>query len=358
MRRFFQITILFFTGCCAGMAQKPGIPEGIPFAEVNPRVITDTTKFDTDDPAIWINRKDPGKSLIIGTDKNSDGALYAFDLQGKIVKISGRLNRPNNVDIAYGFSFQGEETDVAVVTERMEQRIRVFRLPELEPIDQGDLIVFDGNPERAPMGIALYKRRKDQAFFVFVSGKSGPPEGYIAQYRLEESNPGKLTMTLIRQFGTFSGKREIESIAVDDELGYVYYSDEQAGIRKYDADPDMPGAGKELALFATQGFAGDHEGISIYKRDRKTGYILVSDQQANRFRIYPREGSRHNPHGHQLVKVIQVPAAESDGSDVTSCALPGFPAGLFVAMSNGKTFHYYDWQDIAGNDLKSVKTKK
>jgi len=335
MRRFFQITILFFTGCCAGMAQKPGIPEGIPFAEVNPRVITDTTKFDTDDPAIWINRKDPGKSLIIGTDKNSDGALYAFDLQGKIVKISGRLNRPNNVDIAYGFSFQGEETDVAVVTERMEQRIRVFRLPELEPIDQGDLIVFDGNPERAPMGIALYKRRKDQAFFVFVSGKSGPPEGYIAQYRLEESNPGKLTMTLIRQFGTFSGKREIESIAVDDELGYVYYSDEQAGIRKYDADPDMPGAGKELALFATQGFAGDHEGISIYKRDRKTGYILVSDQQA-----------------------IQVPAAESDGSDVTSCALPGFPAGLFVAMSNGKTFHYYDWQDIAGNDLKSVKTKK
>jgi len=358
MRQFLLIVAFLFWECSIGFAQQPGIPEGIPYSSIKPCVVTDTTQWDTDDPAIWINPKNPEKSLVIGTDKNSKGALYAFDLNGKIVKISSGLDRPNNVDIVYGFPFNGEKIDIAVVTERMKQRVWVFRLPELEPIDQGDLVVFDGNTKRAPMGVAFYKRLKDNVFFVIVGGKSGPEEGYIGQYRLEESSPGKLAMTFVRQFGKYSGKKEIESIAVDNELGYIYYSDETVGVRKYLADPDAPNAGNELAIFATQGFKSDHEGISIYKTNKKTGYILVSDQQANQFWIYTREGTLGKPHEHQLLKIIQVSAEESDGSDVTSYSLPGFSSGLFVAMSNGKTFHFYDWKEIAGNDLRSVKPKK
>ena len=358
MKHFFLTTGILIFLLYPGFAQQREIPDEIPYSRVVPRIVTDTTRWDTDDPAIWINTENKGKSLVIGTDKNADGALYAFDLKGKIVRIYKGLDRPNNVDIVYGFPFNGEKIDIAVVTERMKQRIRVFRLPELEPIDQGDLIVFDGDTERAPMGIALYKRPKDDAIFVLVGGKSGPEAGYIAQYLLEEISPGKLTITLTRQFGKFSGKKEIESIAVDNELGFVYYSDEKTGVRKYHADPDAPDAEKELALFATKGFASDHEGISIYKLDKKTGYILVSDQQSNQFWIFSREGSPGNPHEHLLLKIVKPATLESDGSDVTSCPLPGFPNGLFIAMSNGKTFHYYDWNDIAGNDLKSVKPKK
>lgn len=51
---------------------------------VQPVIITEPVKYDTDDPAIWVNRKDPAASLIIGTDKEKDGALYVFDLNGKI----------------------------------------------------------------------------------------------------------------------------------------------------------------------------------------------------------------------------------------------------------------------------------
>ncbi|MFA7227720.1 MAG: phytase, partial [Melioribacteraceae bacterium] len=47
---------------------------------IKPVVVTDSVKYDTDDPAIWINPSDPSKSLILGTDKDSDGALYVFDL--------------------------------------------------------------------------------------------------------------------------------------------------------------------------------------------------------------------------------------------------------------------------------------
>ncbi|MBN1821709.1 MAG: phytase [Prolixibacteraceae bacterium] len=357
-------TLLLFTVLfvlwIAGKAQSENSFNIILSDSLNPRIITDTVKWDTDDPAIWINKKHPRKSLIIGTDKNQDGALYAFNLKGKIVKTFRGLDRPNNVDIAYGFKFNGEKFDIAVVTERLKQRIRVFRLPELVPIDMGDLVVFDGDTERAPMGIALYKRPSDNAFFVFVSGKSGPSEGYIGQYRLEESVPGKLTIQLVRQFGKYSGKREIESIAVDNEMGFVYYSDETVGVRQYHANPDVEDADKELALFATQGFTRDHEGISIYKLNDGKGYILVSDQQANKFWIYTRNGTQQNPYEHKLVKIISTKTLESDGSDVTSFPLSKkFPTGLFVAMSADKTYHFYSWDDIAKNDLlKSNKKRK
>jgi 3-phytase len=340
-------------------AQSSNIPNGVPFDVIEPFVITQPTAWDTDDPAIWIHPTKPKKSLIIGTDKNIDGALYVFDLKGQIVQIVPGLSVPNNVDVAYGFPFNGKKIDIAVVTERLKQRLRVYQLPEMMLLDMGDLIVFNGDTERAPMGVALYQRKKDSSFHVIVSGKSGPEEGYLGQYLLEDNGQGQLKISLLRQFGKFSGRKEIEAIAVDSELGYVYYSDETVGIRKYHADPDIPGADNELALFATSGFARDHEGISIYKIKGGKGYILVSDQQANQFWIFTREGSPNDPHDHCLVKIVKVAAQQSDGNAVTSMSLTkDFSDGLFVAMSNDKTFHYYKWQDIAGPDLRVNKNNK
>ena len=138
-------------------------------------------------------------------------------------------------------------------------------------------------------------------------------------------------------------------MAVDNESGYIYYSDEGVGVRQYFADPAKGNA--ELALFATTGFTEDHEGISIYKTGPRTGYLLVSDQGANQFQIFRREGTAGEPYAHPLLKVVRVAAQISDGSDVTNVPLPGFPHGMFVAMSEGRTFHYYRWEDIAGKEL-------
>src|SRR5262249_27998016 len=139
-------------GACA-----PGLTSPAPDA-IKPVVVTEPTRFDTDDPAIWIHPTDRSKSLIVGTDKNSDGALYVYDLDGKIVKTVPGLKRPNNVDIVYGLMLGGKPTDIAVTTEREMLRLRAFRLPDMAGIDRGDLIVFDGDKNRAPMGIALYRR--------------------------------------------------------------------------------------------------------------------------------------------------------------------------------------------------------
>lgn len=340
LRTVLCFIALYFISC--GQQKRMTIaPDAI-----KPVVITEKVMFDTDDPAIWINPADATKSLVIGTDKQTNGGLYAFDLQGKIVsKVTG-LQRPNNVDIAYGFILNGKKTDIAVVTERETNKLRFYSLPALEAIDNGGLEVFAGETLRSPMGVALYTRPSDKAIFVIAGRKTGPADGYLWQYKLIDEN-GKLAMQLVRKFGKYSGKKEIESIAVDNELGYIYYSDETVGVHKYMADP-AANNNSELALFATTGFTSDHEGISIYKTSATTGYILVSNQQANTFMIYPREGSSGNVHEHTLLAQVPVSTMESDGSDVTNVNLgPAFPKGLFVAMSNGRVFHFYDWRDIA-----------
>ena len=246
----------------------------------------------------------------------------------------------------------GKPVDIAVTTERLGDTIRIFKLPDLEPIDGGPIPVFEGEAVKAPMGVALYKRPRDGAIFAIVGRKSGPREGYLWQYRIVDGGNGKAALEKVRAFGAWSGTTEIEAIAVDDALGYVYYADEGTGILKYRADPDAPNADRQLAVFGRSLFTQDREGISIYEVEGGTGYILVSDQQANLFQVFPREGTKGKPHDHPLLKAVKVSTIESDGSDVTSRALgPKFPNGLFVAMSNGGTFHYYAWPQIAGRDL-------
>ncbi len=241
------------------------------------------------------------------------------------------MGRTNNIDLAYGFELGDETIDIAMSTDRGNNKLRAFRLPEMTPIDNGGIDAFEGEaPEkRKPMGLALYTRSSDGALFAIVSRKEGPSGAYLWQYRIEDDGSGAVKGTKVREFGSFRDDitiidegetkiAEIEAIAVDNELGFVYYSDEWGGIKKYHADPDHPDAATELAVFGTDGFTQDREGISIYKVNDGTGYILVSDQQANAFRIFKREGEPDDPHNHQLVKVVQVSTNESDGSDVTS----------------------------------------
>lgn len=340
------ITFLFARCQSAGSNSTQAVVDSI----IKPAIVTEPVQYDTDDPAIWINPQDSSASLVLGTDKETDGALYVFDLNGKIIrdKVIKGLQRPNNVDVEYGLMLHGKSTDIAVVTERFTHKLRIYSLPDMKAIDNGGIEVFAGDTAmdyRALMGIGLYKNITGQIFAI-VGRKNGPTDGtYLWQYLLEDNGRGTVGAKLVRKFGKFSGKKEIESIAVDDALGYVYYSDEGFGVRKYYADP-ANGNG-ELAVFGETGFTLDQEGISIYAVTDSTGYILVSDQQSNRFYIYPREGESNNKHLHKLIKKVHLSTLESDGSDVVSVPLNNvFKKGVFIAMSTDKCFHYYKWEDI------------
>ncbi|MNK46939.1 3-phytase precursor [compost metagenome] len=343
------IAILSLCFSCNGIAQKAGS------TAVKPLYVSEPVDFDTDDPAIWVNPADASQSLVIGTDKDANGGLYVFDLKGKIIKsktVKG-LQRPDNVDIAYGLNLGGKKTDIAVTTERLSHKLRIYSLPDMKPVDNGGIPVFvgeNGAEFRDLMGISMYSA-PDGKIYAIVGRKTGPKEGgYLWQYLLTDDGNGHVKADLVRKFGSYSGKKEIEAIAVDNELGYVYYCDEQFGVRKYYADPAK--GNKELALFGQGDFAVDNEGIAIYKTAGNKGYVLVSDQGARQLKVYSREGKAGAPNQHPLLATIKYTANQTDGIDVVSVPLNAdFKHGLLVAMSDDKTFHFYRWEDIAGKKL-------
>jgi len=324
--------------------------------DVRPMRATAALPNDPDDPAIWRHPTDPSRSLILGTVKVAapQGALAVFGLDGRLKQTIGGLDRPNNVDVEYGLSLQGIPTDIAVVTERLKRRLLIFRIDAAGALSElGSPSVLTGEPGEhgAPMGIALYRRPRDGAVFAIVSPKTGPTGGYLWEYRLTDDEHGGIAAVFVRRFGHFSGAGEIEAVAVDDALGYVYYADEDDGIHKWHADPDHPDAARELARFGTTGFTANREGIAVYSLPDGTGYIVCTDQIPgnSEYRIYRREGEPGFPHDHSvLLKVIRGGADSTDGIEVAAGNLgPDFPHGLLVAMnSRARNFLMFGWDDI------------
>lgn len=86
---------------------------------------------DADDPAIWVHRSRPTRSVVLGALKN--GGLDAYDLRGRVLQhidtppapgedlAAGRFN---NVDILTRTAIG----DIAVVTDRGRDRLRTYRI--------------------------------------------------------------------------------------------------------------------------------------------------------------------------------------------------------------------------------------
>ena len=332
------VTLVTLTGC---QLERPD--------RLEPTLRTEPVEFDTDDPAIWYNAENPSASLILGTDKEVGGGLYVFDLNGQIQedKVVRDLAYPNNVDVEYGFPLNDSTTvDLAITVERPKGLIRVFSVPDMQPLDNGGIPAFATETDTAfqrPMGVAIYKRPRDNQFFLVLSRKQGPTDGnYLWQYAILPDSAG-VRLEQVRAFGQFSGgESEIEAIMVDDALGYVYYSDELKGIRKYHADPDR--GNEELALFGLDDFKEDREGISLWPTSDRDGYIIVSNQQDNSFNVYPRNPDNQQ---HELITKWYLSTIESDGNETLARPLgPQFSNGVFVAMSEDTTFHYYSLDSL------------
>jgi len=336
-----------------GAGPPPGSGAAL-VANVTPVRASATLAHDPDDPAIWVHPTAPERSLVLGTVKAAapGGAVAVFGLDGALRQLVTGIDRPNNIDVEYGFVFGGRTIDIAVVTERYQRRLRVFTIaPDGSGIsDLGVVPVLDGQAGEAgaPMGIGLYRRPRDGAVFAIVAPKTGPADGYLWQYRLQDAGGGRLSAVAVRRFGRFSGSGEIEAVAVDDEAGHVYYADEDNGVHKWHADPDREGASTELAHFARDGFSGDREGLAIYAGRGGAGYIVATDQLPvnSGYHLYRREATQGGAHA--VVRVFAGGADSTDGIEATSRDLgPEFPGGLFVAMnSSARNFLFYRWSDI------------
>ncbi|MFO0812423.1 MAG: phytase [Gemmatales bacterium] len=320
-----------------------------------PRLETEpsrTSEDSYDDPAVWIHPQDPALSLILGTNKK--GGLHLFQIDGRQLGVVSPKANPNNVDVIYGFPLQQKPTDLAlsVCRDKLCPCVRVWKIDPatrtLVDISGPDGIkVLDGE---AGYGSCTYCSRKTGKHYFFVNHKSGRYEQYV----LDDAGDGKVRGRKVRSFQVSS---QAEGCVADQETGALYVSEEAVGLWRFSAEEDGGDQGRLVARVGEHGLTADCEGVTIYYAAGGKGYVILSSQGNNTFKVYDRGAENAfigtiDPAAGKLGKV-----SGTDGLDVTNRPLgPMFPQGALVVQDGtprpgGQRFKFYAWEDVAGKQL-------
>ena len=351
------------------------IPAALPVVET-PQALDDAEadsplRGDSDDPAIWVHPSAPAKSLVIATQK--DGGLVVFDLKGQVRQVIAPETyggfRYNNVDLIYDFDLGKERADIAVVSDRENDTLAVYRIDPrrlvLEDITAPGMPtsifrVDDG--DHTAYGLATYTSPIDGKSYAFVTQAGG---NLVAQLQLLPQIGGRVAARVVRllRLPVPTGDPEdsqAEGMVVDRELGVLFVAmEEEVGIVKFSAEPSG-GDGFELVASVDEDYLKpDIEGLTIYYGADQTGYLLVSSQGDSTFAVLDRVA----PHAYlgsfvigdnrlgraagqegdvrvddQARRKAPRPALidqvnESDGADVINVPLGrAFPYGLLVVQ--------------------------
>jgi 3-phytase len=271
-----------------------------------------------DDPAIWINAKQPDKSLIFGTDKKY--GLNIYNLRGELVQTLP-VGKINNIDIRQDILINGKYEDVAVASNRSNQSMTVFSINENGVAKHLIDIPTDLNDV---YGLCLYQHN-DQLDVII-----NDTDGQFNRYQLAISDISNISAIKIDEFNANS---QPEGCVVDDDTKRLFFGEESTGIWKMQLDNinQQP----ELIAKAQAPVEADIEGMGIYKIDGEK-FLVVSSQGNNRFAIYRVDAKN------ELLGVFAIGAnrtlgidavSETDGIEVTSISLSNvFPKGLLVVQ--------------------------
>ncbi|MFF9779976.1 phytase [Streptomyces sp. NPDC013978] len=352
---------------------------------------------DADDPAIWRNPADPDRSLVVATAK--EGGLRVYDLDARLVqslaapKPPARDDAPgryNNVDLVTGLRTSAGRADVAVVSDRGNDRLRIYRIDPARPngpltdiTDPAAAPVFSAdqteiNDQRTAYGLATWTDRATGRSYALVSRRERtrlallellPAAGGTVGYRKIR------TLDLPATFRLPDGTRwspcgepgelpQVEGMVVDPATGTLYAGQEDIGIWRLRADLTgkpvlidrtreygVPGTydeeTEECVPGADPGYGGkrlsaDVEGLTIYQERDGDGYLLASSQGDDTFALYDREVSE----GNEYEGGFRVGAAsdtldgveECDGAAVLNAPLGRrYPRGLLVVQDGHET---------------------
>ncbi|HEY5820527.1 MAG TPA: phytase [Propionibacteriaceae bacterium] len=370
-----------------------------------------------DDPSIWVNKAHPARSLVIATAK--EGGLRVYDLKARLVQTIDAPAAPtsdaapgrfNNVDLLTGVRFPDGRADVAVVSDRGRDRLRIYRIdrhatstPLTDVTDASAPRVFAPteaavDDQETAYGLATYRDPRTHQAYAVVSQRH---QTSLALAQLKVRRDGSVGYDVVRRIALPSQFRlpngatwtpcdepgvlpQVEGMVVDPDSGTLYAGQEDVGIWRLDAslrgkpklvdkviEYGVPGtydpATEECTSGVDPGFGGDHiradvEGLTIYRDGRRGGYLLASSQGNDTFVAYTRSGNR-------FLTSFAINSGrgldgsqECDGAAVTSTPLPGYPRGLLVVQDGQNTpdvvdgegetrtntdFKYVDWGELA-----------
>ena len=229
-----------------------------------------------DDPAFWLNQKDPLKSVIFGTDKKA--GLHSFSLSGKRMQFipSGKIN---NIDSRSGYSFGAKNFSILAGSNASNNSIIIYLINEDGIIEKLNENEFKTELEGV-YGICMYKSSKSKFTYIFVSDAV---TFTINQYRVLNFFPIKTQ--LVREIKTDSTS---EGCVVDDESGILYFAqeDENSGVYYIDAEPKD---NEIMIIDSTKEnggqINGDTEGLAILNHPE--GKLLIaSSQGSSDFTVY------------------------------------------------------------------------
>ncbi|WP_375512314.1 phytase [uncultured Nostoc sp.] len=371
------------------------VPTAAPTLETRPDLFDDETlpvdqRADADDPAIYVNATNSADSLVLTSVKNA--GLRVYDLSGNLLQtVNPGGIRYNNIDLQYGFKLGNQSVDIAVASDRQNDKLAIFKINPnpttpgqyLENITDSNIgTIFQASPfeppysasTRSSYGLSLYRSPVTNDYYVFTSRRQ---TGDIAQFKLIDKGNGQIGAELVREFTipspTTEGRSpQTEGMVVDQETGFLYIAQEDVGIWKFQAEPDGGTTGKLIDRVRFEGgshLTDDAEGLTIYYGKNGTGYLLASSQGDSTFVAYTREGNNEYVGNFAIGNNGSIDSVqESDGADVINLPLgPNFPFGLFVTQDGSNepaktidgenvnsNFKLVPWENIANTFPNSL----
>ncbi|MFJ7955776.1 phytase [Streptomyces sp. NPDC096319] len=395
----FALSALTALATAFALTTGPAAPVTVTAAVETPAVYDDEAggNADADDPAVWVDPRNPGRSIVVGTLKEAGLDVYGLDgrrLQHIAAPAAqdedAKPGRFNNVDIVYGFELRGRKTDLALVSDRGRDRVRAYAIdpaavaagrpplrdvtaPGVAPVFAADESEVEN--QRTSYGLAAFS--EDDDAYVVVSQRE---ETRLRLLRLEDrgGRVGYRTEDTLDLPATFTlpdgrawtpcadpGERpQVEGMAVDLEEHVLYAAQERVGLWRIDLDDEkfeepklvdrVREYGTPWTYDATQeecafdaahdpGYGGEHlsadaEGITVYHAEDGTGYVLASSQGDNAFAVYEREGDNAYVGSFRIGDGAVDGVQHSDGSTVVNVPLGrNFPKGMLITHDGEAT---------------------
>ena len=335
---------LLLSGCTtvpdAGPASGPAsgtVPTVPAVTETEPVASADDA---ADDPAIWRNRRAPGKSLVVATDKQA--GVHVYDLAGKRLSYTP-APRLNNIDLREA---RGGITVVA--SDRADVRQAHVSLFDLDPVTAAlrPLGRFPVGAGEA-YGMCLWTRPRDGALFGFVVLK----DGRIDQIAIDRSDDRSGVTVQVRTVRSMKLGTQSEGCVVDDRTGLLYVAEEDVGLWRFAADPDAPTTATAIARVDGATLAADAEGLALAPTGRNGGFLIVSSQGDSAYTLYRLPGVTYAGRFRIGGGVIDA-TSETDGIDLVLGNFgPAYPGGLVVAQDGDnapatQNFKYVSWAAV------------
>jgi 3-phytase len=279
------------------------------------------------DVSIWVDPSDPAQSLLVTSDE--DAGLVTYDLQGVLLQtLEVEDGEASQLDLRYSFPLNGQPTTMIALGIGGESTVLLYSLdPETRMVSP--VGTLETGVENA--ALCMYFSPISDVYYVFNIAEDGAAE----QYELTATESGQISGTLRHAFNVGG---EVESCAVDDELGSLYIVEGDVALWRYGAEPE---SGSPRNIVDVVG--GDHietevEGITVYQAADGEGYVIISDEQADRFVLYDREDNEYAGTFSVSAGENADDVGEAAGMAAVSLALgDAYPTGLFVSTDDANT---------------------